>query len=480
MADNFSSQIDSDKKTRLIPPGILWPFILLTSMFACWGLPNNLTDTLLPAFKRILSMSDSKTATIQVVCYLFGYGCLAIPASIYIKRFSYKSGVLLGLGLYASGAILFLPAAHLASFPFFLFAIWILFSGLSILETAANPYILSLGPEENATRRLNFAQSFNPIGAILGVVISQIFILDKLNTATAEERAKMAAEKLQKIQAIELNAVSTTYLTLGIVMAVLWLLIATNKKMPKTHEAGGPMHIWPSFKRLVRNRHYMWGVWAQFFYVGAQIGVWSFTVRYAMVQLKLDEMIKQGKVGEFQEPIHRLFTYWHQFLAQGDTVNWTAEKVAASYYITSLILFFIFRFVCTYLMKYIRPRHMLAFLGCLAAVLFIPVIYVGGIVGIYALVIVSGCMSLMFPTIFGLSVRGLGEDTKIASSLQIMAIAGAAVITQIEGFISDAVEAVKPGFGINAAFLVPMLCFAFIAYYGAVACRKDLPETNSQ
>lgn len=236
MAENSLPDIDRSKHASLIPHDIIWPFILLTSMFACWGLPNNLTDTLLPAFKRILSMSDAKTATIQVVCYLFGYGCLAIPASIFIKRFSYKSGVLLGLGLYASGAVLFLPAAYLASFPFFLFAIWILFSGLSILETAANPYILSLGSEETATRRLNFAQSFNPVGAILGVVISQIFILDKLNTATAQERARMAADQLQQIQTTELNAISTTYLTLGIVMVVLWLLIATNRKMPKTHD----------------------------------------------------------------------------------------------------------------------------------------------------------------------------------------------------------------------------------------------------
>ena len=227
--------------------------------------------------------------------------------------------------------------------------------------------------------------------------------------------------------------------------------------MPKTHETGGPLNVWPSFKRLFRNRHYMWGVFAQFFYVGAQIGVWSFIVRYAMEELQLQKLVEEGKSG-----------------------GRTAEEMAATYYIASLLLFFASRFICTYLMKYIKPRHLLALLGCLATVLFIPVIYIGGHIGVYALVCVSGCMSLMFPTIFGLSVHGLGEDTKIASSLQIMAILGAAVITQIEGIISDAVESSMPGFGINAAFHVPMLCFAFIAYYGAVACRKDLPVTNSQ
>ena len=433
------------QRTTLIPMEILWPFILLTSLFAWWGLANNMTDTLLPTFKRIMSMSDSTTARIQVVCYLFGYGFLAIPGAIFIKKYTYKSGVLLGLGLYSIGALLFFPAALTANFYCFLGAIWILFSGLSILETAANPYIISMGSEETATRRLNFAQSFNPMGSIMGVIISQAFILSQLNAASAEERAAMSSEELQAIQTGELNAVTMTYVTIGLILGVTWILIAINKKMPRTHETSGPLHILASFKRLLHNRHYMWGVFAQFFYVGAQIGVWSFIVRYAMQELELEKLVAEGGGGK------------------------TAEQMAATYYIASLILFVASRFVCTYLMKYITPGNLLAILSGLAVALCFPVIYVGGHIGVYAMVGISGCMSLMFPTIFGLSVRGLGEDTKIASSLQIMAIAGAAVITQLEGYIST-----KTG-SINLAYWVPLFCFVFIAYYGMVACRKDMP-----
>jgi len=446
--DTMSKEITKSKS--LIPLEILWPFILLTSLFAWWGLANNMTDTLLAAFKRIMSMTDTKTALIQVVCYGAGYGLLAIPAAIYIKKFSYKSGVLLGLGLYSIGALLFFPAKLTANYYWFLGAIWILFSGLSILETAANPYIISMGPEETATRRLNFAQSFNPMGSIMGVIISQAFILSKLNTASAEERAAMSPDELQAIQAGELNAVTMTYVTIGLILGITWILIAINRKMPRTHESRGPLHVWASFKRLLHNRHYMWGVFAQFFYVGAQIGVWSFIVRYAMQELELEKLVAEGGGG-----------------------GKTAEQMAATYYIASLILFVASRFICTYLMKFIKPGNLLAILSGLAVALCVPVIYVGGHIGVYAMVGISGCMSLMFPTIFGLSVRGLGEDIKIASSLQIMAIAGAAVITQLEGYIST-----KTG-SINLAYWVPLLCFVFIAYYGAVACRKDLPASTS-
>lgn len=440
---NSSNDISKSKKTPLVPRQVLWPFILLTSLFAWWGLANNMTDTLLAAFKRIMSMSDSTTATIQVVCYLFGYGCLAIPAAIYIKKYSYKSGVLLGLGLYSVGALLFFPAAQMANFYCYLGAIWILFSGLSILETAANPYIISMGPEETATRRLNFAQSFNPMGSIIGVIISQNFILAKLNTASAEERAGMSNEQLEAITSTELNAVSGTYVTIGLILAVIWLLIALNKKMPRTHETKGPLNIWPSFKRLLVNRHYMWGVVAQFFYVGAQIGIWSYTIRYTMQELGLEELVVDG--------------------------GKTAEQMAATYYTASLILFTASRFVCTWLMRFIKPGNLLAILSSLAIVLSLIVIYVGGAVGVYALIGLSGCMSLMFPTIFGLACRGLGEDTKVAGSGLIMAIAGAAVITQIQGAVST-----RTG-SINLAYWIPLFCFVVIGYYGAVACRKDLP-----
>ena len=445
MSDTSNSHSKEDTTTaRLIPKGILWPFILLTSLFAWWAVANNMTDTLLPAFKRILSLSDSKTANIQLVCYLFGYGFLAIPGAIFIRKYSYKAGVLLGLGLYVIGTFLFYPAGLTGNFYFFLSAIWILFSGLSILETAANPYIIAMGPEETATRRLNFAQAFNPFGAVLGVVISKYFILSQLSKATAEERALMEPAELEAIQRGEIGAITATYVTIGAVLAVTWLLIAVNRKMPRTGDSSGPLNLMPTFRRLLHNRNYVMGTVAQFCYVGAQIGIWSFIIRYAMVELNLEE-VARGIEGS------------------------TAEDLASTYYIASLVLFLVFRFVCTAVMKYIKPANLLAILAVVAAGLLVITVNIGGMIGVYSLVLVSACMSLMFPTIFGLAVRGLGEDTKIASSGLIMAIAGAAAVTQLEGFVSDS-------FGIAQAFWVPFACFVFIAYYSIVEARRALAD----
>ncbi|MBN2708251.1 MAG: L-fucose:H+ symporter permease [Calditrichaceae bacterium] len=427
-----------NRKTNLMPASIVWPFFLITSLFAWWGLANNMTDTLLAAFKRIMSMSDSQTALIQVVFYGAGYGLLAIPAAIFIKKYSYKSGVLLGLGLYIIGALLFYPAKLTANYYYFLAAIWILSGGLSILETAANPYIIAMGPEETGTRRLNFAQSFNPLGSIMGVFLSKLFILSELNSASAQERAAMNIRELQAIQSGELNAVTMTYVVVGLFLLITWILIAINKSMPKAYDNRGPLNLLPTFKRLIKNRHYVWGVIAQFFYVGAQIGVWSFTIRYVMQELNLN------------------------------------EADASSYYIAALVLFTISRFLCTWLMKFIAPGNLLAYLSVLAVLLSIIVVTSGGYPGVLALVGISGCMSLMFPTIFGLAVRGLGEDTKIGGSGVIMAILGGAVITQIQGFVSDFTQS------INTAYLVPLICFVIIAYYGLAASKKDLPAVVSE
>jgi FHS family L-fucose permease-like MFS transporter len=434
--------MDNNQNSRLVPASIIFPFILITSLFFLWGVANNMTDTLLAAFKRIMSMSDSQTALIQVVFYGAGYGLLALPAAIFIKKYTYKAGVLLGLGLYSVGAVLFFPAKLTADYYWFLAAIWILSAGLSILETAANPYIISMGSDETGTRRLNLAQSFNPIGSITGILLSQQFILSKLNKASAAERAAMNPQDLRIIQNGELNAVTMTYVTLGLLLIIIWLLIATNRKMPKTAEAGGPLNFGETFARLFRKKHYVWGVVAQFFYVGAQIGVWSFTIRYVMKELRFEEI---------QLPIGK-----------------TPEQMAATYYLASLVLFTISRFVCTWLMKFITPARLLAILAGLAVIFTAMVIYAGGKVGVYALVGISGCMSLMFPTIFGLACRGLGEDTKLAGSGLILAIFGGAVFTQLQGVVSDMTG------NINLAFWVPLCCFIVIAYYGMLAGRYAL------
>ncbi len=447
-----------EEKERFIPKGIVLPFILITSLFFLWGLANNMTDTLLAAFKRIMSMTDSRTALIQVSCYGLGYFIFALPAAIYIKKYSYKSGILLGLGLYLIGCFLFFPAKLTGNYFYFLGALWILFGGLSILETAANPYIISMGPEETGTRRLNFAQSFNPIGSITGVFLSQIFILSSLNKAGAAERAAMSSEQLQLVQSGELNSVTTTYVSIGVLLLALWLVIYFIK-MPRTTDNIGEVNLGPTLKRLFKNKNYKMGVVAQFFYVGAQIGIWSFTIRYAMKELRLEELVQPG--------------------------GKTAEQMAASYYIASLILFGISRFICTGLMKYIKPSKLLSSLSFLAIAFTLVVVFIGGRIGVYALVCISGCMSLMFPTIFGLSVRGLGEDTKIASSGIIMAILGGAVITQLQGLVSTSVDNIRTSLsfnlpsGINMAYLVPLCCFLYIAYY-AFKTAGRVPKINTE
>lgn len=436
---------------RIVPKGIVWPFALLTCLFFAWAVPNNLTDTMLAVFKRIMSFSDSKTAWIQVVCYLLGYGCFAVPGAIFIKKYSYKSGVMLGLGLYALGTFLFMPASRIAlvnnnfGYIMFLFAILVLFAGLSILETSTNSYVCAIGPEKTATRRLNFAQSFNPFGAITGVVISQIFILSQLNTMTAAERATISDAELAAVQSAELNSVTTTYVILGCVMLVILLAIALTK-MPKLKE-GGEMDIKGSFKRLIHNKNYVWGVVAQFFDIGAQIAVWSYVIRYAMHNLHFDAVISSLGAGATSdqiigalrhvEPVAGGFYSVCEAVGLDALLPRTAEQAGATYYIMSLILFVLSRFLCTWLMKWFKPRKMLATVAALGVLCCLGTVFGKGFFGVYCLMGISGCLSLMFPTIYGFGIKGLGEDTKLGGSGMVMAIAGASVLTQIEGILSD-------------------------------------------
>jgi len=423
-------------KEKLVDPGNLIPFILITSLFFLWGLANNMTDTLLAAFKRIMSMTDARTSLIQISCYGLGYFIFALPGAIYIKRYSYKSGVLLGLALYITGCLMFFPAKLTGNYYHFLGALWILFGGLSVLETASNPYIIAMGDESTGTRRLNLAQSFNPLGSISGVIISQIFILSELNRASATERAAMTAAQLQDIQKGELNAVTMTYVTVGFLLLILWLLIYFVK-MPRASDAGSSVNLGPTLKRLLSNKNYVMGVLAQFFYVGAQIGVWSFTIRYAMNALDLE----------------------HSVLPAGKT----PEQIAASYYVASLVLFACSRFIFTFLMKFFKPSSLLIFASVMAIISSLTVIFGTGMVGVIALVTISGFMSLMFPTIFGQAVIGLGDDTKIGGSGLIMAILGGAVVTFLQGKLSDLTGS------INFSYMVPLVCFALIAYYAFIS-----------
>ncbi|MDT0678506.1 L-fucose:H+ symporter permease [Autumnicola musiva] len=414
-------------KVSLIRPGNTWPFILVTSLFFLWGLANNMTDTLLAAFKRIMSMSDFQTSWIQLAFY-GSYFLLALPAAILIKKYTYKSGVLVGLGLFIIGALLFYPASITMVYGHFLAALFILAGGLSILETASNPYIIAMGPEETGTRRLNWAQSFNPIGSISGVLLSKFFILSHLNLSSAEQRAAMNAQELKAIQSEELTSVMGTYVGVAFLLIIIWLLVKFTK-MPKASEEENNINLVPSLKRLLSNANYQWSVIAQFFYMGAQIGVWSYTIRYVMQELNLN------------------------------------EDDASTYYLASLILFAASRFVFTGLMKFFSPRSLLLISALGGGICTLLVIYGSGYLGVWALVAISGFMSLMFPTIYGLGMRRLGQDSKIGGSGLIMAILGGAVLTAVQGQISDITQ------NINLSFYMPLFCFVVVAAY-AVIQRK--------
>ena len=414
----------------LINKGNLWPFILITSLFMLWGLANNMTDTLLAAFKRIMSMSDFQTSWIQMAFY-GSYFLLALPAAILIKKYSYKAGILIGLGFFIIGSLLFYPASISMVYGHFLAALFILAGGLSILETAANPYIIAMGPEETATRRLNLAQAFNPIGSITGILLSKIFILSSLKLLDADQRAQMAPEELKSIQAEELSSVMGPYVGMAIVLAVVWLLVRFTK-MPVFGDKGKDLDLKGSLKRLLGNRNYRWSVIAQFFYMGAQIGIWSYSIRYAMQEL--------GKT----------------------------EEDASVYYMASIVLFSGSRFVFTALMKYIAPRKLLFFAASFGVLCTLVIIYGSGMVGVIALIMASGCMSLMFPTIYGLGMQRLDQDAKIGGSGLIMAILGGAVLTSVQGMVSDR-------FGsINLSFYVPLACFLVVAFYALV--QKKLQD----
>ena len=415
------------KKTPLLP------FILITSLFLMWGLANNMTDTLLSAFKRIMSMSDFQTTFVQYAFY-GAYFCLAIPAAVLIKKFTYKTGILIGLALFIIGSLLFYPASKTMVYGHFLAALFILAGGLSILETSANPYIVAMGPEETGTQRLNLAQSFNPIGSIIGVLLSKLFILSELNRAGEAERASMSPEQLQAIQSEELTGVMGPYVGVAFFLMLLWVLIFFNR-MPTSSDEDSNLNFGAAWGRLLGKRSYVWAVTALFFYMGAQIGTWSFTIRYVMKELNLN------------------------------------EEQSADYYLAALILFLASRFVCTYLMRFISPRNLLAGLALLGMVLTGVVISTGGYVGVIALVGISGCLSLMFPTIYGLGLRGLGQDTKIGGSGLIMAILGGAVLTGIQGQISDATQS------INLSFLLPLFCLGVVLYF-ALKEASPVPDNS--
>lgn len=387
------------------------PFALVTSMFLLWGLANNMTDTLLAAFKRIMSMSDTQTSLIQFAFY-GSYFCFALPAALFIRRRSFKSGIILGLLLYAAGAMLFLPAARVASYGFYLVAIYVMAGGCSVLETTANPYVMSMGDPRTATRRLNIAQSFNPVGSILGILMSKYFILDN----------------------ISLYSISGTYAALGLVLLGI-LVVMLFARMPSGKDDDRSDSVGASFRRLLSNRLYRRGVVAQFFYVGAQIGVWSFTIRLVMQET--------GRL----------------------------EAAASSIYLVSIIGHCLSRFIYTGLMRWFSPSRLLTFGGVMSALLSLTVVLSAGTgwICITSLVLISSFMSLMFPTIYGIALGGImrGDhpgDSKIGASGLIMSILGGALLTPLQGMVSDHTN-------IYTSYAVPAFCFVVVTAYAVYAHR---------
>lgn len=395
-------------------------FAIVSSLFLLWGMANNMNDTLLAAFRRIMSMSDLQTSLVQSAFY-GAYFCVALPASIFISRHTYKSGIILGLALYASGTMLFYPAGQCASYGFFLFAIYIMAAGCAVLETTANPCVLSMGPAATATRRLNIAQSLNPVGAVAGILISRHFILSELHDADAATRAAMDSAELEVMQSHELSAISGVYILIGAVLLVL-LAGILFVRMPDGSDSHSS-NLKSTFRALFRNRRWRYGVVAQFFYVGVQTGVWSFTIRLAMDRLGVKE-------------------------ADASTV-----------FLWSIIAFTLFRFLFTWLMGYIKPVRLLAVAAIAAIMCTAGVIFTNGETSIVFLVAVSACMSLMFPTIYGIALEGVAPDRmKLAAAGLIMAILGGAVITPVQAWVSDR-------FGIGISFIVPVICFAVVLSY---------------
>lgn len=431
--------INNSKKSRLLVTreGVSYvlPFIVVTCCFALWGFANDITNPMVKAFSKIFRMSVTDGALVQVAFY-GGYFCMALPAAMFIRRHSFKSGIVMGLALYALGVLLFIPARAMGSFWPFLVAYFILTCGLSFLETTSNPYILLMGDRETATRRLNLAQSFNPIGSLAGMFVAMNFIQARLSPLDTAQRAQLDDAQFQALKQSDLSVLVQPYAMLSIVI-ILLLIVLLAVKIPVVHQAAceARVSLVTAVKRLWANRPYRNGVLAQFFYVGAQITCWTFIIQYGT----------------------------RIFMAEGMNEQ-AAEVLSQRYNIVAMVIFCTMRFVNIYLMKYFKPGRLLAFFAALAMLLLLGVIFVGGCTGMCCLVAVSACMSLMFPTIYGLALGGVGEDAEVGSAGLIMAILGGSVLPALQAMIIDAGVQVLPT--VNLSFVVPLACFLVVMFYG--------------
>ena len=424
---------------KLVERRYLLPFILITSLFALWGFANDITNPMVAAFQTVMELSAAKASLIQFAFY-GGYATMAVPAALFIRKYSYKSGILLGLTLYAIGAFLFIPAASMQSFVFFCFSLYILTFGLAFLETTANPFILSLGAKENSTRRLNLAQAFNPMGSLMGMAVASFVVLPSLLSDTHRDASgKLIFDQLpEAVKATErvadLAVIRNAYVALGVVVLIVLIVIALTK-MPKTTVNDPSLKTRDTLGRLWRNRTYREGVLAQVFYVGAQIMVWTFIIQYAD-NLGIDKA--------------------------------TAQK----YNILAMMGFLTFRFVSTFLMKYVNSRKLLAIFGICAGICTVGAIVIVGKAGLCCLVAISMFMSLMFPTIYGISLEDVSsQDSTLAAAFLVMAIVGGSILPPLQGAIID--RGVILGHpAVNVSFILPLVCFVMVTVFGLRAFAR--------
>ncbi|WP_111307248.1 L-fucose:H+ symporter permease [Confluentibacter sediminis] len=424
----------NEKKSVIVSRKDLIPFILVTSLFALWGFANAVTDPMVQAFKKVLELSNSEAAWVQMAFY-GGYFCMALPAALFMRRYSYKVGILIGLGLYAIGALLFYPAAITGQFWFFCLGLYILTFGLAFLETAANPFALAMGDKETATQRLNLAQAFNPVGLIVGLFVAQQFVLKNLQSDDVVNFKALDQVSKVLIRTSDLMVIRNPYVILGLVISMVFVLFLVSK-MPQSKQDGEMPNIGETFAALGKNKKYVLGVLAQVLYVGAQIMCWTYIYQYA-------------------EAI-------------------SIDSVTAGYYQMAAFIFFtIGRGIGTYLLRFISSGKLLMYFALLATVFSLGTIIIEGDVGLYCLVGVSFCMSLMFPTIYGIALGDLTEEqSKVGSAGLVMAIVGGALMPKMQAIIIDiggngvADTTILGVSEINFSFILPMICFVYIAWYG--------------
>lgn len=426
------------KKSPLVEKRYLLPFILVTSLFALWGFANDITNPMVAAFQTVMELSAAKASMVQFAFY-GGYATMAVPAALFIRKYSYKVGILIGLALYAVGAFLFIPAAQMQQFSFFCISLYVLTFGLAFLETTANPYILSMGSKETSTRRLNFSQAFNPVGSLSGMAVASLIVLPNLISDRRDAAGQIvfsgldAAEKAQ-IRMHDLAVIRDPYVALGIVVTVMFVVFLLAK-MPRTQNKEGNMDVKGTLSRLVRNHEYCFGVVSQVFYVAAQIMVWTFIIQYA------------DNLG----------------------IN---KATAQNYNILAMGLALTFRFVGTYAMKYVPAPRLLALFGMGAMLCTAGAIFIEGIAGLWSLVCISVFMSIMFPSIYGIALERVeSRDTSLGAAFLVMAIVGGALMPPLQGTVID-FGRIGGMAAVNVSFVLPFVCFVVVTVYGLYTSKK--------